>query len=467
VRPIIDTPRPSQALSNAVDAPPQRSGFDQLGEIAEQTLALLRRQRRLFGAVSGGMLAALAIAILLQTPLYESTALMLVKFGRELVYQPEIGSDQSFATRDKETVINSELAILRSQPVIEGVVNQIGLEKLYPGLAEQLPQATPGSELDEALARERWLLVAEATERLRLGLSAQALPDAEVLQVSFQHPDPIVAAETVNVLVDRFLDAHLSAFSEPEIVVFLTQRVEEYEQRLAESEGALREFEVAHPAFAFDSPQQMLLQSRDEQRAGLREIETQMASIRLRHLQEDGSGAEARTQLLALQVEASRLRGDAKREIEGQIQVVNRFIETRKREMGEELKLLENKIAPLQESLAKTESELAQLPTLSPENRRLRRDRDADEEQYRIYRRRLRDARLSGEMDQAKIASINVIQPASPSPRPVWPPSKAVSLTIAAVLALIAGGLAVALMDRIGPTGIAWLDPDPEENPGA
>ena len=59
----------------------------------------------------------LITAIMLQTPLYESTALMLVKVGRELLYQPEIGAERSFGARDKASVINSELAIVRSQPV--------------------------------------------------------------------------------------------------------------------------------------------------------------------------------------------------------------------------------------------------------------------------------------------------------------------------------------------------------------
>ena len=107
--------------------------------------------------------------------------------------------------------------------------------------------------------------------------------------------------------------------------------------------------------------------------------------------------------------------------------------------------------------------ELANLPRLSTQYRRLRRDRDADEEQYRTYKRRLRDARHSGEMDRQKIASINVIQPGTPSARPIWPPSKPASASLALVLAAIAGGLAAVATDRFGPTGIVWLDGKPGE----
>jgi uncharacterized protein involved in exopolysaccharide biosynthesis len=284
-----------------------------------------------------------------------------------------------------------------------------------------------------------------------------------VLQISFRHPDPIVAATTVNAVVSHFLEAHLSAFSEPKVVDFLEARVNDYDERLVESERKLRDFESEHYAFALDSPQQMLLQRHEQQRAELNGIDAQMAAIRIRHLQADDSVNQARLNLLALQVEASQLRGDARREIEGRVAVVERFIETRRREMSTELDLLEAKLAPLRARLAETEQELANLPRLSTQYRRLRRDRDGDEEQYRTYKRRLRDARHSSEMDRQKIASINVIQPGAPSARPVWPPSKPASVCLALVLAAIAGGLAAVAADRFGPTGIAWLDAEPGE----
>lgn len=461
MRPIHKNPSP---LGSRFDAsgpngsdPDRLSGFEQLRGHAVRALELARRQSRVFLVFAGVTALVLVTAVVAQTPLYESTSLLLVKFGRELVYQPEVGSEQAFATRDKASVINSELAILRSEPVLKAVVQDIGVGRLYPDLGDDAP-----AEPSEEEQREEVLRLAEASERLRLGLSAQALPEAEVLQISFRHADPIVGADTVNAVVSHFLEAHLSAFSEPEVVDFLEERVNDYDERLIDSERKLRDFESQHYAFALESPQQMLLQRREEQRAELNEIDSQMAAIRLRHLQADDSVNQARSNLLELQVEASRLRGDGRREIEGRIDVVNRFIETRRSEMSTELERLEAKLMPLREALAGTEQELANLPRLSAEYRRLRRDRDGDEEQYATYKRRLRDARLSGEMDRQKIASINVIQPGAPSARPVWPPSKPASVCLALVLAAIAGGLAVVAADRFGPTGIAWLDGDGE-----
>jgi uncharacterized protein involved in exopolysaccharide biosynthesis len=458
--------RPDEAdgheTSDAMESAPQ-PGIDQLREIIEDSIEVLRRRRRVFRGAFLGLAVLLSVAILMQTPLYESTSLMLVKFGRELVYQSEIGSERSFVSQNKAAVINSELAILRSQPVLEGTARAIGVGVLYPGLADAV-EDTRAERADESTeSTAETLLVAEAAQRLKLSVSTQALPEADVLQVSYQHPDPVVAANTVNELVARFLDAHLSAFAEPEVVQFLEGRLKSYDKRLTESEHALRVFQTEHPAFALENPQAALVRRRDEIRTSLTEVEGQMAAIRLRHLQEDASVAQARNQLLTLEVEASRLEGRLLRDTEGQIKVVKRFIAQRKAEIDQELIALDERHTMLLDNLKEVEAELAELPTLSAEYRRLERSRDGDEEQHATYSQRLHDARLSSDMDQEKIASINVIQPASPSPRPVWPPSKGMSIVFALVLSLVAATLFVILLDRIGPTGIALLDEQADE----
>jgi uncharacterized protein involved in exopolysaccharide biosynthesis len=298
---------------------------------------------------------------------------------------------------------------------------------------------------------------AKAVERLSASISAQALPDADVLTVSFQHPDPFVAERTVQELVVRFLEAHVEAFGEPEMATFLGQRVDDYEARLDESEKHLLEFETAHAAFALESPQTTLMQWRDETLRELSEIENRMAAIRMGHL-DDAAVAEARSTLMNLQLEVDQLEGRLRSDTEERIVVVKRFIAQRRAEVEREVRGFEEKKRELLAKLETTEQELKEFPTLSAEYRSLRRERDADEEQYATYRRRLRDARLSNDMDREKIASISIIQPASAAPEPVWPPSKAASFPLVVILALVAGGLAALCAERLGGTGIAWLD---------
>lgn len=463
--------RPVRPVDESMTPPPAlRPGIEQIREIVERAWSLVQRQRRGFLSVFAAVATLLLLAIAIQTPLYESSSLLLVKFGRELVYQPEVGAEQTVVPRDKESVINSELAIARSRPVLEAALRELGIAAVFPDLGEALAElrsaegadaesdtASLAADPSEASAAEA-LIYAEAVDRLQGSVTAQALPEADVLHLAYAHPDPLVAMKYVNALVDSFLDAHLTAFGEPRVVAFLEERVKEYQERLDVSETAVLEFETEHAAFALDNPQSALVEWRTAAQTQLTEIDSQMAAIRLRHLQEDTSVAEARAKMLQLQMEASQLDGALLKESEEQLGIVRRFIGQRKYEMGGELAVLEKKKEAVQEELDRTVQELSEMPTLSARYRALVRKRDADEEQYRTYAKRLGDARMSSEMDREKIASINVIEPATPSARPTWPPSMALSIPVAVVLALLAGSLAAIVLDRFGPSGIAWLD---------
>lgn len=455
VRPLqSEAAREQRDVGGVVQGQP---GFDQLRDVVASLFDVVMRKRRVFFLVAGGLFLVSSLAIMMQTPLYSSTAQMMVKVGRELVYQPEVGSNKAVVARGTETVINSELAILRSQPVVEGVVERVGMATLYPDLVEAWES---GTNADGTRSDAQSLVLAEAALRLRGALETTALPEADVLQVTFLHSDPIVARETVDSLLEEFLEAHLSAFAEPEIVQFHAGRVDTYERRLVTSEGALREFQSAHPSFAHAQPQVVLLQDREQVRAQADAIDSQVSSIRLSHLQDDAAMSDAQTQLLQLHVEESQLKGERKQAAREQRAVVQRFIDDRMTALDGQLQPLVEKRDSLLVRIADIDAELAAMPLLAAEYRRLERDRNSDEEQYTNAFGRLRDARLSSEMDTEKIASVNVIQPASVTPRPVWPPSKPASVLIMAILASVVGVLFVAFLDRVGPVGIAFLDAD-------
>jgi uncharacterized protein involved in exopolysaccharide biosynthesis len=68
------------------------------------------------------------------TPYYEATTRLLVKTGPE--FQTRSDPNQPIAgvpSTTKLEIVNSEIQILTSRDLIEGVVNKIGAEKLYPG----------------------------------------------------------------------------------------------------------------------------------------------------------------------------------------------------------------------------------------------------------------------------------------------------------------------------------------------
>ncbi len=421
--------------------------IDTIRTIARDAFALIRRQARLFGLVFGATALVLGLAIFLQTPKFESTALMLVKVGREQIYTPEVGDQKSVSSRDKQTVINSELAIVRSEPVVTGVVESVGLARLYPDLAEtlnEIPADAPERDAQEAM------LESVAAERFRQNLVVLALPDADVIQVSYRHPEAPVAQAAVDAVIDEFTDAHLNAFGEPEVVRFLEQQVAAYRKSLEAEEESLRNFEVEHPVFALEQPQAMLAQRMEELRGQIESIDAQINAARMSVVRENSAVSEAQRERLALEMEASRFKGHLREDADRRLGVVKQFISSRKAEVDQQVGRLQTRRAALQEELDGYDAERVQLPELSAQHRQLVRERDAREEQYATYEKRLRDARLSHEMDAERIASISVIQHATLAPAPIWPLPPTLGIPVVLVLATLVAGLAVTLVDTYG-----------------
>jgi uncharacterized protein involved in exopolysaccharide biosynthesis len=418
---------------------------------AKDIYSLVQRQARLFTVVFVGTALLLGALVALQTPVFESTALLLVKTGRELIYTPEVGDQKAVESRDKQTVINSELAIMRSEPVVASVVSTVGLDKLYPDLAEQLPAPSEDAEAKQAAA----VIESKAVARLRESLVVLALPDADVLQVSFRHPDGAIAQNAVNTLIDRFTEAHLGAFGEPEVVRFLEDRVSTYRDSLDTAETHLREFELKHPVFSDDLPQAALEKRLQELRGQIAAIDAQMTQVRLSAVGDNTALGQAQRERLGLEMEASRLKGKLRDSADKRIGVVKSFIDARRGELNTQIGALQQQRNDLQQQLAEAEGERTQLPTLSSQYRDLRRERDALEEQYNIYQKRLRDARTSHEMDNEKIASISVFQKATLAPEAVWPLPPMVGGVVVVVLAALLGALAATVADYYN-----WIWPD-------
>jgi uncharacterized protein involved in exopolysaccharide biosynthesis len=68
-------------------------------------------------------------------PTYEAKSSVMVRFGREYLYRPEIG-DKSPAVpvAHQDEDVNSEVEIFTNRDLMKRVVTAIGAEKLYPDL---------------------------------------------------------------------------------------------------------------------------------------------------------------------------------------------------------------------------------------------------------------------------------------------------------------------------------------------
>jgi uncharacterized protein involved in exopolysaccharide biosynthesis len=403
-------------------------------------LSILRRHKALAAAMLVLAVAGTTALTFLQEPQYQSSVKLLVKLGREFIYRPEAGGRDAFMNRS-ETLVNSEIEILRSHAVVEAMVRDIGPITLYPDLAGG--DARP---------------VDAAIRRFRHTFNVHALPDTDVIEASFLHGDPELAALALNSLVEQFKEAHLEAYSASEAAAFLEAKVSRIRMELSASEAAVVAFERQHEVFALPEPSAVLADERQALGAALRHVEQQLAAANLAMSQEDPALTQARTRLLELKLQEQELlqryQDGSRRvaDVRDNIAVVERFVAAQVR-VGSAarargiamLKLQQEKLAA---DLTEIESQLATLPERSRQYRALVRERDGQAELYQSTLRNLEESRFSDEMDRQKIANISVIQPAAPAsvaarPRPAL--NLAVGLFSGAMLGLLAAYLADAL----------------------
>lgn len=362
-----------------------------------ETVDLLLRQRMLVVAISCcAMILATGIS-LLQTRIYESTAVLLIKFGREMISRPEVGDRETLVNREN-AIINVEIQILRSESVIEGTIEALGVERLYPGLVAAPPGEIPIERV--------------AAARFRRNFLVSAVPASDVLRVSFRHPEPEVAAEAVNALVEQFKRKHLDTFSGKEATAFLDEKVESYRLALEQREEALQQFRTLHPAFSVEDPGSLLMEQRTQISDDLDRTREQIAALR-------------RRLATPSPVDTAERRRD---------QV--------------ELRLHLDKQGQLESELAATEAELQNLAALQKEYGQLVRERDETQELYQTYFRKLADSRISNEMDNKRIANISVIQEGRVPLSPIRPRKRAY-VAVGAVVGLGLGCLAAFLLESL------------------
>jgi len=132
-------------------------------------------------------------------------------------------------------VINSEIQILSSKDLIEKVIQAITVKELYPSLAINPPRMLTPLEA--------------AIYTFEKNLSIEGVKKSNVIEVSFQHKDPRLAAKAVNLLVDLLKEKHLQVYSDPKSS-FLEQQLSQYDEKLRESQDKLETFKQKHRVFS-------------------------------------------------------------------------------------------------------------------------------------------------------------------------------------------------------------------------
>ena len=375
-----------------------RSGMSLRGSLR----VIFKRQNTIL-IFFGVTVCTVAIASVVATPTYEATAQILVKVGMEAVYTPTLPTrdTEQIVRVDRQQQINSEIEILRSRFLAQKVVESLRPEVIYKDLDNSgggfLRNLFRATEADQSSEQSNGGIIDQAVTNLQKNTTIGAVKSSDVINVSFRHTDPQVAAKVVNTLVDLYLDRRLHVHKNPDSYTFLRDQSQILDNELRRSAESLNTFKKEHDLTSLQEERTVLL----KQQADLR---TKVVELELKE-----------RELLTKYTDQSRL-------VQG---------------VRDEIGLVRDKLVELERRQTK-------LNQIEREFNRLQQEVEVDRENYRLYLTKFKESRILSSMDPGKMSNVSVIEPAQAPLKPVSP-----NIVLSMILAVFLGG--------VGAFGLAFL----------
>jgi len=420
------------------------------------------------------IVVTITIVTLRLPTIYQATSTLLVKFGRENIYRSEVGQAGSWVSLSHEEMVNSEIQILTSDDLIETVVKKMGAERLYPVMTENFREKGGSGES----------LVTVAIPRFKGSLSVEGIKKSNVIQVSFQHESPGIAAQAVNLVVDLFREKHLQVHSDPQSS-FLEQQLTAYGRGLKESENSLEAYRQEHQAFSLPEQKTLLLQQRTSFDTALKNTRNQVVElqeklealrIQMQNVPEDILLATVtdrqevvdsiKNTLLNLQLKEQDLLIKYKEDhplvvnVRKEITLAKEYLKIQEEDLKKVHTVGKNVVhQELEKEMIKTQAELAaqkskasglnvqmsqldeQIQSLDlreKELQRLLREREMNEKNYKTYVEKTEEARILDDMNRRKMANVSIVQRAAVPLGPVRP-RKDLYIALAFIFGTIGG----------------------------
>ncbi len=195
--------------------------------LSREALYLIFKHKWLLLLIMGFSLLLAGLLNFWEKKEYEASSKILIKPGRERYGNNLIVENETyFSGQLRPEDINSEIEIIKSPDLLRKLVEQKGAEKYLPQ-----PQSDK---------RERQLQ--EAVRRLQKKMSIAQIINTDVIEVRYRGSDPQGAADTVNKLLELYLDKHIQVHSSAGLNDFLAQREEEARGVLEQTEQKMKEF---------------------------------------------------------------------------------------------------------------------------------------------------------------------------------------------------------------------------------
>jgi len=224
-------------------------------------LRVLIKRKWIVIACAVGIFAAVAIASLRQTPVYDA-------FGRVVVNKPDsnlVTFKDSMPVMDyyDPTDLDTEVRILQSDLLALQVIRQLNLDK-RPEYGSQASPNQPNLVADPLQndSRRTTALLGGFKGNLKVSL----IPNTRIIEIHYRSTDPTLAANAVNTLASVYVEQNFKTKFESTMQTsdWLSKQLVDLQMKVETSQEKLVRYQKEHEIFGVDEKQNIITQKLDE-----------------------------------------------------------------------------------------------------------------------------------------------------------------------------------------------------------
>jgi uncharacterized protein involved in exopolysaccharide biosynthesis len=345
-----------------------------------------------------GLLAAVGV-YLFHAPPFQSESALFIRYVMENSSPGLPGADSKAVSPylGGESIINTEVEILRSMDLAYAVTDVIGMDKI-------LRESKGPKDRDHAAAE------------VRSDLDIRPLPQSGVIRLVYSHPDPAIPQPALSAVVEAYLKKHVEVHrGAGSIGDFLSQETDQLRSRLSQTEDELRQVKDKAGIISLDTAKDAAFQQEGRIQQEILSAQTDLA--------ENQTILEETAKL-----EASGIPSDER---------VAQVNEVRRGTIR--VKALESRIKFLNSQLDQVRIGADKVDQLEGTIAELQRQKELDETNYKYYSTHLESTRIDEALGSGHALNIAIVQ--SPTPPFVdW------SGTVRLMVLLGAGGIVFGVM---------------------
>jgi uncharacterized protein involved in exopolysaccharide biosynthesis len=438
------------------------------------------------------LVSSLTTIITILTPkIYQSTAQLLLRVGREMVsIDPTIKGPSRGVFQEMENETKAEVAILKSHVLAEDVVEKVGVSFILNCTGASLSSIQPalGAGKNERINRNTQFTVNDfstATGILQNGLSVDHQVKTNIIDLSFRNGDPQCAQMFLNEIIDSYLERHIEVNRMLASPAFFQEQSDKLLEILKSKEGELAKYHERYNIVAIKDQKESLLRQIEilqnqldiiisgalASGVKIAEIEKNLGrkspiiELHRQEGQENFTAKDMKFQLINLRMEESDLANrfqddyrplvvlrekiayvesllakqpDTDTHVTKGINETHITLEINLENEKANFKYLLAQQDAVSNQLSQRKEEVKALSKVEITINSLLRDIKVMEEEYLAYRDNLQRANISVALDLEKISNVKIVQPATLYLKHIKP-NKIQNITIGLLVGLLVG----------------------------